>query len=698
MSFVPTAGGSVLVDTPESAPRKFGALAKSTVSPGTALTSWCVGKAGPWELQRDRGYKNRWGQYWRMWRGMWTQNDKNRDSERSRIVGPQLAQAIEMTVAELEEAVFSKDVWFDLTDDVRDEDKLDQLLVRDNLREDLDNVNAKDAVGEAMLNGAIFGTGIVKMNVEVVREVVPEREGATKTLKAQANDVVRVNWESIRPDEFIPDPAGRHINEMLGCFHKVQKPLHYVLDKIEQNVYRRDALPFLGGGYRGSDVVIDPSDPQAMLQPNEGEEVEILEYHGKVPVSLLHSAINERVGRDIEGNVTITNVSGSPVDAILAQDMGEESMVEAIVTIANGSTLLRAMVNPFTMQDRSVIAFQFEKVPGRFWGRGVAEKGFNPQKALDAEMRARIDALGFISSPMVAVDGGRVPRGFKMEIKPGKTWITQGPPKEVLQAVEIGQLNPNTFNQTQELTQMVQMATGAFDTASQMKGQGSQQNGPSASNVSMMMGAFVKRAKRAIRNVNDNLLCPLIKQTTWRYMQFAPRRYPNDFEFRVMATMGIMAKEIEAAQLTQTMAMLPDEFPAVNVEVAKGIIDLSSLHNKVDVMRAMEAATAPPTPEQQERQQQIEELQFTAVQADTEAKLVQNQKTLAETRKILAQALEIQQGMDLNDDKVRIEVERLKNEIEQIDILREQNRIALERVQIEKIRVQNEARRAESGE
>ena len=688
---VPTAGTSILVDNP-STNESEGRV--STVAPGNALTSWLTGKADPWEQHRNNGYQNRWGQYWRLWRGQWTGTDKNRESERSRIVAPALAQAIEMTTAEIEEGIFSKEVWFDISDDIRDEEKLDALLARDNLLEDLDLVGARDAVGEAALNGAIFGTGIIKMNVEVARRTAPVREDNSVTLTASEDEFVKVMWESIRPDEFIPDPAGRDISEMLGCFHKVKKPKHYVLDKIESGVYRQDAAALISGGYHGTDRDIDRTDPQSYLGTDQGDEVEILEYHGKVPVNLLHSATNQRVSRDDNGNVVITTVEETPLDRVLSSSSGDDgSMVEAIVTVANGSVLLRAMVNPFTMRDRSIVAFQFEKVPGRFWGRGVAEKGFNPQKALDAEMRARIDSLGYLSSPMLAVDGGRVPRGFKMDIRPGKVWMTQGPPREVINAIEIGQVQPNTFNQTNELERMVAMGTGAFDTASGLKSQGSQQNGPSATNVSMMMGAFVKRAKRAIRNVNDNLLRPLLKQTAWRYMQFSPRRYPQDFDFKVQATLGIMAKEIESSQLTQLIAMLPDEFPQVGVAVAKGIIDMSSVHNKAEVNQAMEQAMQPPSEEELARSQELEDMQFAAVRADAQGKLLANQKTMAETRKLLGEALKAAREADVADEKVAQEVARLQMELEQLDILRDQNRIAQQRVEIEKQRVANEAQR-----
>jgi hypothetical protein len=132
---------------------------------------------------------------------------------------------------------------------------------------------------------------------------------------------------------------------------------------------------------------------------------------------------------------------------------------------SNGNVLLRAMVNPFVMKDRSIVAFQHEKVPGRFWGRGVSEKGYNPQKALDAGIRAYIDALGYVSAPMLGVDAGRVPKGSKMEVKPGKVWITQGPPSEVLQTVLVGQLDTNLLNMSSVMVRMVQMGPGALDTA-----------------------------------------------------------------------------------------------------------------------------------------------------------------------------------------------------------------------------------------
>jgi hypothetical protein len=664
---LPTTGNEILVDTPEDAAATGAAL--RTEQPGTELVGWVMGKVLPWEQHRERGYARKWAEYWRMWRGQWSEEDRNRTSERSRLIAPALAQAIEMTASDIEEALFGRETWFDIVDDLADEDKEDALRARDMLLEDMDCVNAKDQLNEAVLNSAIFGTGIVKINTFIAREEKPKRDSATKKLDAKGYERVYVSVESIRPDEFIPDPSGITIKDMLGCAHRVKKPMHSILEKIENGTYRDDALGLLTAPGRTDNPDIDPQDPQSMTMPTDSDEVDVVEYHGKVPLKLYNKLTEAKSELDQLLNM----------DLKITPDSGDGPLVECIVTIANGSVLLRAMVNPFVMKDRCIVAFQHEKVPGRFWGRGVSEKGYNPQKALDAGIRAYIDALGYVSAPMLGVDAGRVPKGFKMEVKPGKVWLTQGPPNEVLQPVQVGQLDTNLFNMSAEMERMVQMGTGQMDTASALGAQ-SQSGASSLSSNSMLMGAFVKRSKRSAQNVERNLVTPVVQKVMWRYMQFEPRRYPKDYEFRVKAGMGIVAREVEAMQMTQMMGMLPEQFGSVTVVLAKGIIEHTALSNKAEINAEIARALAPPSPEKQKQQQELEALQFEAVKAQAQGELLKNQKTLAEIRKIMAEAQKFQHQAGVEDDKVLQEQQRIKLMMEENATYQEQNRIALARL------------------
>lgn len=663
----PLSGNSMIVDTADSVSAVE--AARTDHDQGGSLSSWVIEKIKNWENQRNRGYQKLWAEYWRLWRGKYADEDKNRQSERSRLIAPALAQAIESAVSEIEEALFSRDVWFDVDDRTDEKARLDALLARDFLLDDFDKANVRDALSEAILNGAIFGTGIVQVNVQVVKDDRPSRNPQTMKLEAKGKDRVLVTVESIRPDEFIPDPSGKNIQEMLGCAISRVRPVHTILEKIEQGLYRKEALDMVRAVQRVRNYDIDQEDPQSNQSVAESDDMTVVEYHGKVPLSLLNE----------------TKAAKTALDAILDHDSRRNDdgvLVEAIVTIANDSVLLRAIPNPFVMKDRAIIAFQFQKVPGRFWGRGVAEQGYNPQKALDATVRAYIDALGYVSAPMLGIDSGRIPRGFKMDIKPGKVWLTQGSPNDVLQPVKIGELDPALFQQASEMERMVQMGTGSFDTASALKNQ-SQSGASGLSSNSMFMGAFVKRAKRAIQNVDRNLVTPVVVKSMWRYAQFDPTRYPQVFDFDVKSTLGIMAREVEAMQQTQLIGMMPDEFAQVKVALAQGIIENSAVSNKAQILKMIAQALQPPSPEQQKAQQDQQQMQQAVLHAEAEGKLLDNQLKIAQIRETLARAAMEGVKGQVSVQQVQQEQQRIALQQQDINNFADQNRIAHARLFID---------------
>ena len=164
------------------------------------------------------------------------------------------------------------------------------------------------------------------------------------------------------------------------------------------------------------------------------EKVRLTKYFGLVPRFLLEQAQPMEEGEEV---VNLFGEEGSEED--------DWDLVEAIVVIANEGTLLKAEASPYMMEDRPIIAFSWDTVPGLFWGRGVCEKGYNSQKALDAEIRARIDALAITVHPMLAMDATRIPRGHKPKIAPGKMILTNGNPSEVLQPFNFGQVSQIFF-------------------------------------------------------------------------------------------------------------------------------------------------------------------------------------------------------------------------------------------------------------
>jgi hypothetical protein len=267
------------------------------------------------------------------------------------------------------------------------------------------------------------------------------------------------------------------------------------------------------------------------------------------------------------------------------------------------------------MQDRPVVAFSWDVVPGRFWGRGVCEKGYNSQKALDTELRARIDALALTVHPMMAVDASRLPRGSKMEIRPGKTILTNGNPAEILQPFKFGNLDPNTFNQAAALQQMVQTATGAIDSAGIP---GSINGNSTAAGVSMGLGAIIKRHKRTLINFQESFLLPFVRKAAYRYMQFSPERYPvKDYQFCVSSTLGIIAREYEVTQLVQLLQTMSPETP-LYPSLIEAVVDNMNLSNREELIAKLQQAAQPDPAAAQQAQQQAQ-VQMEQVAAQTEA-------------------------------------------------------------------------------
>lgn len=556
------------------------------------LASWIVSKIEAWESWRDTNYQDRWDEYYRLWRGVWTEKDKSRNSERSRIICPELSQTIETMVAELEDATFIRSRWVDVADDIADEDKTDVAQAINTLLQEFDTNNVADSVSEAFFNGALYGTGIAKIVVDTVKEPVIEDQGGLPSVSFKDKVVVRVL--PISPRHFVIDPNARSIEEALGCAHILKVPLTSVQKKITNGIYRSVPLaPYM-------DSIEDLEELGEISSFDQASDaIKITEYHGLVPKRLISK--KEKLLDNIESAISDITVDTTvkPV-ADGGGELADETLVEAIVTIINDQFVARAVENPFLMGDRSIVAYQHDTVPDRFWGRGVAEKGYNPQKALDAEIRARIDALALSTHPMMGIDATKIPRGETFAVRPGRNILTNGNPAEALMPLKFPAPDPHTFQQTQELREMIQRGTGGYE----LPGAMADANRMAATSMSMVVGSMIKRSRRTLSNIEREFLKPLVEKALWRYMQFNPELFPmKDYKFQVKATMGIMAREFEQGQLVSLLSTVPPESPAYWMLI-KGIYTNSAIEDREAMIKladqmieqAMNPQPPPPDP------------------------------------------------------------------------------------------------------
>ena len=556
------------------------------------VEGWVMDKCDQWRDHYESNYQEKHEEYYRLWRGIWSREDSMRDSERSKIISPALQQAVESSVAEVEEATFGRGKFFDIEDDFQDSQKQDIQVMRTQLLEDMKFTKARKNVAECILNSAVFGTGIGELVLEETKEMAPATQpimdGALQAVGVESKDRFVVKLRPILPQNFLIDPVATTVEEALGVAVDEFVPIHQVEQDMERGYYR--------------DVELELASPDVDLEPDQElqvyaeDKVRLTKYYGLVPRELYLDAVSEEDEEIISLN---------------DEDSGSSRYIEAIVVIANGGQLLKIEENPYMMQDRPIVAFPWDVVPGRFWGRGVCEKGYNSQKALDTELRARIDALALTIHPMMAIDASRLPRGMKPEIRPGKMLLTNGNPAEILQPFKFGGLDQTSFAQAAQLQQMVQMSTGAIDAAGIP---GSINGDATAAGISMSLGAIIKRHKRTLINFQELFLIPMVQKMAWRYMQFNPELYPvKDFKFVPTSSLGIIAREYEVTQLVQLLQTMPPDSPMYPMLI-ESIVENMNLSNREEMITKLREAMQP-KPEQQQLQQQIAQLQLAKEQA-----------------------------------------------------------------------------------
>lgn len=617
-----------------------------------ALTTWVMGHVNQWRDHRRQNYENHWDVYERAWRALWSTEDKNRKSERSTLVTPALGEAVENIVAEVEEAIFGRGDFFDIKAELSDPEELKKITDKNKayLKEDLSNSDFAPNIGEALINGAVYGSGIGEIIVETFtkREIAASVAAMDPSVPPQAQvrekKVSYACLQSVNPRNFLIDPTARTIDKALGCAVEEYVGAHIIKAGQQKGDYRDVEVGTSAGEQElGADRQVE----------NEYvyDKVKIVRYYGLVPKHLLlppdqvEELFPDESGEALEKvGVDLKPVKEEVVDLELPAEEGETAksgekstdpvdaeMVEAHVFIANDGICIKAVENPYLMKDRSVVAFPWDIVPGRFWGRGVCEKGLTPQKCLDAEMRARIDALAYISAPMMAMDASKLPRGFQLTVRPGKSVLTNGDPNTILRPMHFGQLEQSTFNHAQQLDQMVQRATGSLDVIALAQRGGDARPGA----VSMMLSGIVKRHKRTLMGFVDRFFIPALRKIMWRNMQFYPERYtPVNWSFVASSTMGILQREYETQNLVSLMNTMEPQSAEYKM-LLMGVIANTGLTHREQMIDMLKQSIQSAQQAQQLQLQQASNPELQAVNAQlaqvtTQLQIAEGQAKIAE--------------------------------------------------------------------
>ena len=646
------------------------------------LSSWVMAQCDEWRDHYNNNYEKKFKEYYRIWRGVYDPADKTRPSERSQIISPATSQAIESSVAEIEEATFNRGRFFDIRDDIiipetpseemgeqeamiiqaemqqKQIEKIKIKHLRDKLDQDFKDQKIRKQMGEVLINAAVFGTGIAEIVIDIENEkkAASQQMGDVMAHGITEREKTVVKLKPVLPQNFLIDPIATSVNDSIGVAIDEDVSPHSIRILQEQGVYKDVTV----GSTSTPDDNIE-ADPTLVEQPDN--TVRLIKYFGLVPRKMLDEYEGITSLSELDEVIEETTDLGD-VEEITEVDedimIDEPYYVEACVVIANGSTILKAQENPYMMSDRPILAFPWDVVPSRFWGRGVAEKAFHSQKALDTELRARIDALALTNAPMIAMDGTRMPRGAQPEVRPGKILLTNGDPREVLQPFNFGQVSQITFAQAEALQRMVQTATGAVDSAGIP---GSINGEATAAGISMNLSAIIKRHKRTLVNFQESFLIPFVKAAACRYMQFDPESYPvEDYVFEVTSTLGIIAREYEVTQLVQLLQTMSQESPIYPLLI-KAIVDNMSLSNREELNQMIDASMQP-DPQQQEMAQLSAQTQMAFTQSQTAALVGQAKESEARAKKADAETKAVPVRLENDRIEAIADIKRADGELD----------------------------------
>jgi len=577
------------------------------------LTDFITSHCDKWRDYRDTNFLPSYLEYERIFRGQWASEDKTRESERSRIVTPATQQAVETRHAEIMEAIFGQGDFFDIEDNIQDVNgnPIDVEIIKAQLTEDFKKDKIRKAIDQIELMAEIYGTGIGEIVVKTETEYVPStrpipNQQGQAAIGVMERDRISVKIMPVNPKNFLFDPNGTSIDDCMGVAIEKYVSIHKVVQGIERGIYRKVDI-----GTASEDTDLEPTQEVSQYQD---EKVLLLTYYGLVPREYLE---NMKENKDI--------VELFPENSA-AEDYTD--MVEAIVVIANDGMLLKAEENPYMMKDRPVLSYQDDTVPNRLLGRGTVEKAFNMQKAIDAQTRSHLDSLALSTSPMMAMDATRLPRGMKFEVKPGKAILVNGSPSEILYPFKFGQTDPNNLATAKDFERMLLQATGTLD-SNGMISQASRDGG----GMSMAVASIIKKYKRTLVNFQEDFLIPFIKKAAFRFMQFDPERYPSvDMNFIPTATLGIIAREYEQQQFISLLQTLGPQTPVLPI-ILKGIVANSSLSNRFEMMAALDQMMQP-DPQAQQMQQAQQQLAMQAAQAQIAVNTTQAEQNRAEAQKL----------------------------------------------------------------
>jgi hypothetical protein len=216
-------------------------------------------------------------------------------------------------------------------------------------------------------------------------------------------------------------------------------------------------------------------------------------------------------------------------EAGLGEDGEEDEQAEGKelhVIVANGTVLNPSSIEPaYGYNERPILQDWFEQVPGEFYGLGIAEISSGPQSALDATIRSRLDNKAISINQIFAADRRKLTSGQDLSVYPGKIFLTEGPPNDIIQPMQVPDVTSGSYAEAQEYERYVDSAHGIRPAIGGSSKKGEQTATEASQSLGQAMGVVREMASNFEQNV-------MVKSYCW-YARIISM-YPNPDELAIV--------------------------------------------------------------------------------------------------------------------------------------------------------------------
>tara|TARA_R110000868_G_scaffold218849_1_gene469663 strand:+ start:3446 stop:5614 length:2169 start_codon:yes stop_codon:yes gene_type:complete len=224
-----------------------------------------------------------------------------------------------------------------------------------------------------------------------------------------------------------------------------------------------------------------------------------------------------------------------------------------------GSTVIKAVLNYDPLARKPYYTASYERVPGAFWGNGVADLIRDCQAMCNAAARALSNNMGISSGPQVGVNISRIPAGEKItQMYPWKIWQFQNSDYQDAQAPISFFQPPSNANELMAVFEKFQTLADEYSGIPRyMTGENTPGAGRTASGLSMMISNASKSIKSVISAIDKGVISPLLQRLYQHNLRYA--QDPDligDVNIVAKGAMSLVAKESAAVRRNELLQLV----------------------------------------------------------------------------------------------------------------------------------------------